>query len=62
MAMSDPRKLRNLAGGNPINSLPKNLIDPAAIFPGGVGINPIRDRAVMDFPHPLSPTMPSVSP
>ena len=43
--MSDPRKLRNWAGGNPINSFPKNLIDPAAIFPGGVGIKPIRDSA-----------------
>jgi hypothetical protein len=62
MAISDPRKLRNWAGGNPINSFPKNLIDPAAILPGGVGINPIRDSAVMDLPHPLSPTMPNVSP
>ena len=36
-------------------------MDPATIFPGGLGINLRMEREVTLFPEPDSPTMASVS-
>lgn len=41
-------------------SLFSKRISPFSITAGGEGINLINDSAVIDFPHPDSPTMPSV--
>jgi hypothetical protein len=42
-------------------STPSRTTFPPTIFPGGSGTSRMIDSAVMDFPQPDSPTMPSVS-
>src|SRR5450755_668702 len=61
IAMSLPRILRRSRSGRPTSSLPSSLIEPPTMAPPG-GSSPIIDRLVIDFPHPDSPTSPSVSP
>jgi hypothetical protein len=36
------------------------MTEPDRILPGGMGISPMIERAVTDFPHPDSPTTPRV--
>ena len=43
-------------------SSPSKTILPETIFPGGMGINLIKESMVTDFPQPDSPTIPRVSP
>jgi hypothetical protein len=41
-------------------SRPLKRISPLTIFPAGFAIRPMIDSEVIDFPHPDSPTIPSV--
>ena len=43
-------------------SSPRKSIEPLSTQTWGAGNRPITERAVNDFPDPLSPTMQSVSP
>jgi hypothetical protein len=45
-----------------VTSVPSKMIEPDTIRAGGFGSRPMIESAVTDFPHPDSPTMPSVRP
>src|SRR5919197_734419 len=57
-----PRMERTSSSSIFSTSCPSKTTAPSTIFPGGFGMSRISDSAVTDFPHPDSPTMPSVSP
>jgi hypothetical protein len=62
MAMRRPRTARSSRSGRPSRSRPSNSTSlPASMRPGG-RMSRSTESAVTDLPHPLSPTMPSVSP
>src|SRR6266508_404287 len=61
MAISSPRMARISESEKANRSLPANLISPPTILTGGA-ISLITDKAVIDLPHPDSPTSPSNSP
>src|SRR5260221_12202483 len=62
IAMLFPRMERTSSSSIFRMSWPSNMIDPSTILPGGMGMSRMSDSAVTDFPHPDSPTIPSVSP
>ena len=59
--MSLPRNLRSSSSFSASTSRPSKVMLPATILPGS-GTSRRMERAVIDFPDPDSPTMPTVSP
>src|SRR5688572_26055998 len=57
-----PRRSRRRRGGTFRRSSPSKSTSPPAMRPGGCGTSPMIESAVTLFPHPDSPTMPSVRP
>ena len=43
-------------------SCPSKITSPPTILPGGEATSLIMESALTVFPHPLSPTMPIISP
>ncbi len=62
MAILLPRTLRISSSLSLRRSTPSKSTSPAAILPGGLGMRRMTERRLTLLPHPLSPTMPSVSP
>ncbi len=57
-----PRRSLSSAGFSFRRSTPSKRISPPAMRPGGCGIRPMMESAVMLLPQPNSPTMPRVRP
>ena len=62
IAMSFPRTSSSWRSPSVVSSCPSKTTEPSTIFAGGLGIRPMIESAVTDFPQPDSPTMPSVLP
>jgi hypothetical protein len=61
MEIRFPRICRIWDPEDSIKFLSSKRISPSTIFPGGLGKSRKIDKAVIVFPHPLSPTIPRVS-
>ncbi len=58
-----PRTARSSRGASARRLRPSNSMKlPGRMWPGGSGMSRRMEREVTVFPHPDSPTMPSVSP
>ena len=60
MEIALPRMSRSVASEARARSSPANSMEPPAMRPGGEGTSPMTASAVIDLPHPDSPTRPSV--
>ena len=60
-AILAPRMARSPAPDSPTSSWPSSLTDPVTAAPA-VSASPSTARIVIDFPDPLSPARPTISP